>query len=152
MLIIYLIPFYNSTVACWSTKVTHNEGINSTDIFNLVAGDIAKWQDAADVKVDGQQMSIFGNGILTNAPLDAGGNVNGLNEVVFGSVDSPGAIAVTVVICGVEQPVLLFCPFGTITNVGITSCSWITRAGPSLTLAFWPSITGYSTIDSISFY
>lgn len=93
------------TVEPYLVDITNSVGLlvesgttNGVTIHTVVAGGIAKWEDAADGTVgNGAGVDILGSeatgivdGVDTSSPDDK-------NEVLFGSVSSPGAIAVTTV-------------------------------------------------------
>jgi hypothetical protein len=73
-------------------------GLNDVFIRGNVATDIDRWEDAADGAMnDGYIINIIGDettGAVDGADLTS---PDGKNEVLFGNVDSPGAIAVTIV-------------------------------------------------------
>lgn len=77
---------------------TNNTGLNATFVRSNVALDISKWEDAADGAVgNGISKNILGNevsGAVDGADTSSPDNKN---EVLFANVDSPGAIAVTIV-------------------------------------------------------
>lgn len=75
-----------------------SSGLNAASVFGVIAGGVAKWEDAADGVINGVMgADILGNGTITNENLLASvGTLNGKNEVYFGSLE-PGTIAVTYV-------------------------------------------------------
>ncbi|MBI2629083.1 matrixin family metalloprotease [Candidatus Pacearchaeota archaeon] len=80
-------------------NATNTEGLNEDFVKSNIASDISAWEDAADGLVD----SIVTKNILGDENLlgvvDGVDEVSpdGKNEVYFGSIDSSGAIAVTIV-------------------------------------------------------
>jgi len=75
----------------WLLNPTNTGGLTSSFLLDNTADNIQKWEDEA-------ASDIFGNGSLTAALLEADEvSPDGNNEVYFGSIDSPGAIAVTIV-------------------------------------------------------
>jgi hypothetical protein len=73
-------------------------GLNNTFISSNLAADIDKWEDAADGTInDSYIMDIIGDeitGVVDGADLIS---PDGKNEVFFGNIDDPVAIAVTIV-------------------------------------------------------
>ena len=66
------------------------QNLNDSFVFGNLASDLQKWEDASSA-------NIFGTGSTTTGTLVADeSSTDGLNEVYFGSIDSPGAIAVTI--------------------------------------------------------
>ncbi|MDX1745716.1 MAG: matrixin family metalloprotease [Halobacteriales archaeon] len=76
----------------WKVNPNNDEGLGDEFILTNLTGSIGKWEAAA-----GEGM--LGTGSLTTSTLSAetSGSPDGLNEVYFGSIDSEGAIAVTIV-------------------------------------------------------
>jgi len=87
------------SVEPWVVNPANTEGLSDAFVFDTLAENIAEWEDAADGTVDGTQgADVLGNGSTTNDTLEADMlSPNDVNEVYFGDVDSPGAIAVTIV-------------------------------------------------------
>lgn len=87
------------TVEPWIMNPSNTRGLNPVTVFNAEAGDISKWEDAADGVVgSGAGVNIVGDGVTTNATLTADTVApDGQNEVYFANVSSQGAIAVTIV-------------------------------------------------------
>lgn len=80
------------TIESWIVNPTNTEGLNGTFVFNNLGASIQKWEDAAGVDILG------GGSSNTTATLVADtSSPDGQNEVYFGDVGSPGAIAVTIV-------------------------------------------------------
>ena len=66
-------------------------GLDEIFVADNFAVDVAKWESAASV-------DILGDGSVTYDVLSADEvGTDGLNEVYFGSIDEPGAIAITIV-------------------------------------------------------
>ncbi len=87
------------TVEPWVLNPANQRGLDPNFLFNNLTGDISKWEDAADGKVDNRIVyNILGDGSITNSTLSAD-NVkpDGLNEVYFADVSTRGAIAVIIV-------------------------------------------------------
>lgn len=75
----------------WVVNPTNSQGLSESYLLSNIGSDIAKYEEAAGV-------NILGNGSLTYDPLVADEVApDGKNEVLFGSVENPGAIAVTIV-------------------------------------------------------
>ena len=73
-------------------------GLSDSFVRSTVAGGIAKWEDAVDGTVgDGSSINIIGD--ETSGTVDGAdtSSPDGKNEVLFGDIDSPSAIAVTIV-------------------------------------------------------
>lgn len=64
-------------------------GLATSEISTILANSLQKWNVAAGTAIFGTQV---GNDVNVAA---IGNSTNGVNEVVFGSINSPGAIAVT---------------------------------------------------------
>ncbi len=75
----------------WKVNGTNTDWISANDMFTIINGAVSKWESAA------ANTSVFGAGTLVTDTLDAWGDINGANEIVFGSIDEPGVIAVTTV-------------------------------------------------------
>lgn len=69
---------------------SNNRGLDESLIRENVALDIQKWEDASNYDIMGDEISGIVDGADTNNP-------DNKNEVMFGSIDSQGAIAVTIV-------------------------------------------------------
>lgn len=79
------------TVEPYIVNPINTKGLDFSFVYNNLNSDIAKWEMAAGT-------DIFGNGAATNMTLEADTvSPDGQNEVYFGNVDQPGAIAVTIV-------------------------------------------------------
>jgi len=74
----------------WVLNPSNTQGLSDSFLLSNTAGNIQKWEDEAAT-------DIMGAGSLTTDPLVADEeSPDGLNEIYFGSIDSPGAIAVTI--------------------------------------------------------
>lgn len=75
----------------WVVNTTNTEGLTSDFIVSNLTSDIGKWESYAG-------KTILGSGVVTidNIVPDETAP-DGTNEVVFGSIDNSGAIAVTIV-------------------------------------------------------
>ena len=79
------------TLEPYVVNTANGWGLGSSFVSTNLATDIAKWEFAANKQ-------ILGDGSTTNAALEADTtSTDGMNEVYFGSVESPGAIAITIV-------------------------------------------------------
>lgn len=79
------------TIEPWIVNPANVEGLLDSFVFNNLAVDIQKWEDAAS-------KNIVGDGTTTTDTLVADTeNPDGTNEVYFGDVGSAGSIAVTIV-------------------------------------------------------
>ena len=79
------------TVEPWIVNPANTEGLGNSFVFDNLVADIQKWEDASST-------NILGDGIINITTLVADtSSTDGKNEVYFGDVDSPGAIAVTIV-------------------------------------------------------
>jgi len=87
------------SVENWIMNSANSEGLGEATLFALQDAALAKWEDAADGIVGtGIGFNIFGSGSPTFTALSADtSSPDGQNEVYFGDVGSPGAIAVTIV-------------------------------------------------------
>ncbi len=87
------------TIEPWVFDPYNNQGLDQNTLFNIESKDILKWEDGADGKVGNHKsVNILGDGSITNASLSADLlSPDGVNEVYFGDIQTPGAIAVTVV-------------------------------------------------------
>lgn len=83
----------------WLVNPLNSRGLTDSFVFSNLSTDMVKWEDAADGVVNNSQgVNILGDGILTSDSLVADTNApDGQNEVYFADVDSPGAIAITIV-------------------------------------------------------
>ena len=86
------------TIEDYIVDPNNSVGLNDASIRDNLAADIDKWEDAADgIMFDGYYLNIIGDeitGTVDGADLIS---TDGKNEVLFGDIDSPGAIAVTIV-------------------------------------------------------
>ncbi|MDX1745287.1 MAG: matrixin family metalloprotease [Halobacteriales archaeon] len=79
------------TAEPWVVNPANDEGLDGPFVIENLEGSIAKWESNASA-------DILGTGTTTTDPLSADtGSTDGQNEVYFGSVESDGAIAVTIV-------------------------------------------------------
>ena len=79
------------TIESWIVNTANTEFLIDSFVFSNLAGNIQKWEDSAGA-------NILGAGNTTTAALVADtSSPDGANEVYFGDVGSPGAIAVTIV-------------------------------------------------------
>ncbi len=75
----------------WVVNPANTQGLSESYLLSNLSADIAKYETAAGI-------DILGSGSLTYDPLIADEvTPDGKNEVLFGSVENPGAIAVTIV-------------------------------------------------------
>ncbi|MBI2208736.1 matrixin family metalloprotease [Candidatus Woesearchaeota archaeon] len=75
----------------WVVNPANTEGLSDSFVLGNLAADITKWEDASST-------NILGSGSINTSNLVADTqSTDGANEVYFGDVDSPGAIAVTIV-------------------------------------------------------
>lgn len=87
------------TLEPWVFDTYNTQGLDQNTLFNLHANDISKWEDAADGRLGNRKsVDILGNGSITTLPLEIDLlSPDAVNEVYFADVQSPGAIAITVV-------------------------------------------------------
>lgn len=87
------------TVEPWVVNPANLHGLSGDYVFGNLDMDVAKWEDAADGSADGAMgADILGGGFMTELALEADSvSPDGVNEVYFGDIDSPGTIAVTIV-------------------------------------------------------
>lgn len=87
------------TMEPWFVNPINASGMDNTFIFDNLAADISKWEDATDgIAGNNAGMNVLGGGNITYDALMADSvSPDGLNEVYFGSITNPGAIAVTTV-------------------------------------------------------
>lgn len=79
------------SVESWVVNPTNTESLSDSFVFSNLGADIQKWENAS-------LANILGDGSITVATLVADNvSPDGQNEVYFGDVASPGAIAVTIV-------------------------------------------------------
>jgi len=79
------------TVEPWVVNPTNNEGLSNSFVFSNLTADITKWEGSA-------ASDILGGGSETTDVLVAdSASPDGVNEVYFADISSPGAIAVTIV-------------------------------------------------------
>jgi hypothetical protein len=74
----------------WIVNPENTQELNSTFVLNNLQENMQKWETASGA-------NILGSGSITSTLLIADeSSPDGVNEVYFGSIDSPGAIAVTI--------------------------------------------------------
>ena len=82
----------------WVVNPSNTVGVGEQFVFDEMTAGITQWEDAADGTIDGSSVNTFGNGTSTSDVLVADtASPDSKNEVLFGSINSPGAIAVTIV-------------------------------------------------------
>ncbi|MFN7088328.1 MAG: matrixin family metalloprotease [Candidatus Paceibacteria bacterium] len=82
----------------WVVNAANSRGLAEAFVLGNLAGNIAKWEDAADGALDGITVDILGEGSATTSVLVADTETpDGQNEVYFADISSPGAIAVTII-------------------------------------------------------
>lgn len=74
----------------WVLDGANTQGLAGSYLLSSTAANLAKWENAAGA-------NIFGNGSLASGLSLDEVQPDGQNEVLFGSIDSPGTIAVTMV-------------------------------------------------------
>lgn len=87
------------SVEPWLVNGANLRGLDSGFILENLTSDISKWEDAGDgVMGNSLGVDIIGPGASTTATLTADTLApDGVNEVMFTTIDDPGAIAVTIV-------------------------------------------------------
>ena len=94
-----------SNGAKWKTQEdylvdpTNNVGLDEIFVRDNLAEDIQEWENSSGKNSFGNE--VYGNVNATSI----GSSLNGQNEVVFGGIDNPGAIAVTIVWGRFEGPI-----------------------------------------------
>lgn len=79
----------------WVYDPVNNEGLSEQDIYTILDGAVAKWEDAATGAVaDGKSFDIFGTGTAASS-FAALGVLDGVNGVRFGLLSDTNTIAVT---------------------------------------------------------
>lgn len=79
------------SVEPWVVNPTNTRGLLPDFVEGNLAGDIAKWENAAGI-------AMLGSGSITSETLIADTLApDGVNEVYFAPIDNPGVIAVTIV-------------------------------------------------------
>lgn len=78
------------TVEPWVLDGTNSQGLSESFLLSNTASNIAKWESASST-------NIFGNGSPASGLSADEVQPDGQNEVLFGSIDSDGTIAVTIV-------------------------------------------------------
>ncbi len=82
----------------WVVNPANARGLDTTLVASNFAGDIAKWENAADGVIDAGSLNIVGDGTVTADVLAADSvSPDGQNEVLFGAISDANAIAVTIV-------------------------------------------------------
>ena len=87
------------TVEPWVVNPVNNGGLAGDFVSANLGADIAKWEDATDGTIgNAAGVDVLGEGSSTVDTLVADqSSPDGVNEVYFADVSSPGAIAVTIV-------------------------------------------------------
>lgn len=76
----------------WLVNATNTQGLAEDFVLNNLVMNVEKWENAAE------GADILGEGVLTSDLLEVDTiTPDGLNEVVFGSIEDSGAIAVTII-------------------------------------------------------
>ncbi len=75
----------------WLVNTANTESLTNNFVFNNLAFDIQKWEDASSTNI------LSSGSTTTNVLVADTSSPDNLNEVYFGDIDSPGAIAVTIV-------------------------------------------------------
>lgn len=79
------------TIESWVVNPLNSANLDNNFVFNNIALDISKWETGAG-------KDILGDGSVTNETLFAdSSSPDNKNEILFGDVESAGAIAVTIV-------------------------------------------------------
>lgn len=74
----------------WLVDPTNSRGLDGTSVYNRIAANLQSWETAA-------QSDIFGSGTISSSlSAETAGSPDGRNEVMFGNIDEPGVIAVTI--------------------------------------------------------
>ncbi|MBI3103703.1 matrixin family metalloprotease [Candidatus Daviesbacteria bacterium] len=83
----------------WITNPLNTRGLDGTNVFNILAGGVSKWEDATDGTVgNGAGVDVLGQGAITSATLVADTtSPDNQNEVYFADISDPGVIAVTII-------------------------------------------------------
>lgn len=81
---------YWNVVEDYMIDPTNTRGLDESYIISTIGQSMSDWEDAADTAVFGTEIANAVDGADSTSP-------DGKNEVMFGSIDSPGAIAVTIV-------------------------------------------------------
>jgi len=71
-------------------NASNTQGLSDSFVRTNLVSDIAKWENAAGTDILGEETSGIVDGADTVSP-------DGKNEVYFGDIDQPGAIAITIV-------------------------------------------------------
>lgn len=85
------------TIEPYMINTKNREGIDAEIMKGAVAYAISEWEDAASGAMDDSSINIIGDligGKVNGADL---GFPDGKNEILFGNVNEPGAIAITIV-------------------------------------------------------
>jgi len=86
------------SVEPWLVDPANTAGLDEAYVFARLVGDVDKWEDATDGKMDGVAAAdIFGAASLASGVMADSDAPDGLNEVLFGDLEQPGVIAVTIV-------------------------------------------------------
>jgi hypothetical protein len=82
----------------WQLDPTNAAGLDEAYLLDRMAGDIDKWEDATDGAMDDAAAAdVLGLPSLVRGVTADSDSPDGKNEVLFGSIDEPGVIAVTIV-------------------------------------------------------
>lgn len=87
------------TIEPWIVNPANTRGVDTTAVFDLLAGGVAKWEDATDGNItNGIGADVFGFGSTTTTTLVADTlSPDNQNEVYFADITDSNAIAVTIV-------------------------------------------------------
>lgn len=90
---------WKGTPEPWIMNSSNTRSLSEATVFGLESAALRKWEDAAaSSPTDGIGVPIFGAGTSTTTRLTADTIApDGGNEIYFGDIASPGAIAVTIV-------------------------------------------------------
>ncbi len=88
---------WKGTPEPWVVNWANTQWLAANDFFTIVNGAVDKWENAADGVMNASYINIFGVGTTTTNTLNAGWALNGINEVVFGSITETWVIAVTTI-------------------------------------------------------
>jgi len=83
----------------WLINPLNQSSLGADSVFNNLAGDILKWEDAADGVIGNNRgTNILGNGSITDLSLTADMvSPDGKNEVYFADIEDPNTIAMTII-------------------------------------------------------
>jgi hypothetical protein len=81
-----------------SSGGSRHSSLTDAKVLAAIDGAIAEWENAADGKIDGNSVNVFGSRLSQSVDESSiGETTNGANEVAFGPISEPGTIAVTFV-------------------------------------------------------